>query len=363
MYLELKGISKRFDEANNGKTDAVSGVDLGIEKGELIALLGPSGSGKTTLLRMIAGLEVPTEGDIYIEDVRVNDLSPADRKIGFVFQNYALFRYMTVYENIAFGLEVRKEGKKEIRERVMELLKLTELTELKDRYPNQLSGGQQQRVAFARALATQPSLLLLDEPFAAIDAKVRKELRRWLRNMIREVGITSIFVTHDQEEAVDMADRIVLLKEGKLVQTGTPREIYESPATEFVASFMGDPVILENLKGFKGFEDIEDSSGDTQIVLRPEYIEAFRDDNPKFHDFIPVSENGIVRDIRFRGDSLELEIEVNGIRLRCRRSLERRGVQIGEEMRVLIYRINVFSPTGAEVIRNNLLHKVNLEFM
>lgn len=363
MYLELKGISKRFDEDKSGETDAVNGVDLGIEKGELIALLGPSGSGKTTLLRMIAGLVVPTEGDIYIGGARVNDLSPADRKIGFVFQNYALFRYMTVYENVAFGLEVRKENRKEIRRRVLELLDLTELSDLKDRYPNQLSGGQQQRVAFARALATQPSVLLLDEPFAAIDAKVRKDLRRWLRDMIREVGITSIFVTHDQEEAVDMADRIVILRDGRLVQTGTPREIFESPATVFVASFMGDPVILDSFSGFKGFEDISDGSCGTKIVLRPEHVEAFRDDNPKFRDLIPVSEHGMVRDIRFRGDFLELEIEVNGVRLRCRRSLERRKVCIGEEMRVLIYRINLFGPSGAEVIRNSLLHNLNLEFM
>ncbi|MBQ6400718.1 MAG: ABC transporter ATP-binding protein [Firmicutes bacterium] len=363
MYLELKGISKRFDDAKSGETDAVNGVDLGIEKGELIALLGPSGSGKTTILRMIAGLEVPTEGDIYIEGVRVNDLSPADRKIGFVFQNYALFRYMTVYENVAFGLEVMKKSGTEIRKRVMELLELTELSDLKDRYPNQLSGGQQQRTAFARALATQPSLLLLDEPFAAIDAKVRKELRSWLRNMIGEVGITSIFVTHDQEEAVDMADRIVILREGSVVQTGAPREIYENPATVFVASFLGDPVILDSFSGFKGFEDINDSTSGSRIVLRPEHVEAFRDDNPKFHDLIPISENGTVRNILFRGDFLELEIEVNGIRLKCRRSLERRTVGVGEKMRVLIYRINVFSPSGAEVVKNSFLHNINPEFM
>ncbi|MCR5586325.1 MAG: ATP-binding cassette domain-containing protein, partial [Lachnospiraceae bacterium] len=193
MYVELKNINKNY-----GDFQASKDVNFGIEKGSLVALLGPSGSGKTTILRMIAGLETPNSGDIIIDGKVVNNIAPADRGIGFVFQNYALFRYMTVYQNIAFGLKLKKVPKDKIKERVEELLELTGLKGFEKRYPNQLSGGQRQRVAFARALAPNPSLLLLDEPFAAIDAKVRQELRSWLREMIYKVGITSIFVTHDQ---------------------------------------------------------------------------------------------------------------------------------------------------------------------
>lgn len=359
MYLELKDITKRYADAKAGEPDAVSHVSMGVEKGELIALLGPSGSGKTTLLRMIAGLDSPTEGELFIDGKKVNDLSPADRRIGFVFQSYALFRYMNVFDNVAFGLKVQKKPDDEIRRRVDELLELTGLSEFRSRYPNQLSGGQRQRVAFARALATEPALLLLDEPFAAIDVKVRKELRRWLREMIREVGVTSIFVTHDQEEAVDMADRIAILKDGKLEQIGTPYEVYKSPETAFAATFLGDSIVLDEFQGFQGFEEVR--SG--QVVIRPEYVETFREDNPKFHDLIPYSERGIVREVRFRGDAVELILDVNGIRLMCRRSLERRPVEVGTEMRVLLYRINVFDGERAEVVKNRKLEDIEIEFM
>ena len=360
MYLELKNICKRYAGTKAGEPDQVSHVDLGIEKGELIALLGPSGSGKTTLLRMIAGLDAPTDGEIFIDGQCVNDLSPSDRRVGFVFQNYALFRYMTVFDNVAFGLKVQKRPAAEIKKRVDELLELIELTPFRDRYPNQLSGGQRQRVAFARALATQPALLLLDEPFAAIDAKVRKELRKWLREMIHEVGVTSIFVTHDQEEAIDTADRIVILKDGMLEQAGSPYDIYKNPKTAFTATFMGDSVVLDTFTGFKGFEAIEDGR---KVGIRPEYVEAFRDDNPKFHDLIPYSEEGVVTDVMFRGDSVELILEVNGVHLMCRRSLERRPVDRGAKMRILLYRVNVFNETGAEVVINDMLKDIDIEFM
>lgn len=360
MYLELKDLCKRYEDAKPGEPDAVSHVDLGIEKGELIALLGPSGSGKTTLLRMIAGLDAPTGGEIFIDGTCVNGMTPAERKIGFVFQNYALFRYMTVFDNIAFGLKVQKRSSAEIRSRVEELLKLTELYEFRDRFPNQLSGGQRQRVAFARALATQPDLLLLDEPFAAIDAKVRKELRAWLREMIHEVGVTSIFVTHDQEEAVDMADRIVILKDGMLEQSGTPYEIYKNPKTAFTATFLGESVVLDQLVGFTGFPEIRDGR---RVVIRPEYVEAFRDDNPKFHDLIPFSEEAVVSDMIFRGSAIELSLQVNGQRLICRRSLERRPVEVGEQMRVLLYRVNVFDGETAQVLTNEKLNDIEIEFM
>lgn len=229
----MKDINKTFDGFHASRD-----VSFGIEKGHLAALLGPSGSGKTTILRMIAGLDRPDDGDILVEGKRINEIPGSRRGIGFVFQNYALFRYMTVEKNIAFGLEIQKKSKKEIKERVDELLELSSMKDLGKRYPHQLSGGQRQRVAFARALAPNPHLLLLDEPFAAIDAKVRRELRNWLKEMIGQVGVTSIFVTHDQEEAMEVADTIIVTNEGRVEQIGTPEEICLHPATAFVDEFI-----------------------------------------------------------------------------------------------------------------------------
>ena len=233
MYVEMKHITKTFDGFQASKD-----VNFGVEKGHLAALLGPSGSGKTTILRMIAGLDRPDSGDILINGARVNDLPGSKRGIGFVFQNYALFRYMTVADNIAFGLEVQKKSKGEIKSRVEELLELISMKDLGKRYPHQLSGGQRQRVAFARALAPNPQLLLLDEPFAAIDAKVRRELRTWLREMIERVGVTSIFVTHDQEEAMEVADMVIITNQGRVEQIGSPEEICLHPQTDFVKDFI-----------------------------------------------------------------------------------------------------------------------------
>ncbi len=233
MYVEMRNINKTFDGFH-----ASDDVSFQVEKGHLAALLGPSGSGKTTILRMIAGLDMPDSGEIIINGRIVNEIPGSKRGIGFVFQNYALFRYMTVADNIAFGLEVQKKSKAEIKERVSELLELVSMADLGKRFPHQLSGGQRQRVAFARALAPNPQLLLLDEPFAAIDAKVRRELRTWLRGMIKQVGITSIFVTHDQEEAMEVADRIIITNQGKIEQIGTPEEVCQNPKTDFVRSFI-----------------------------------------------------------------------------------------------------------------------------
>ncbi len=245
MYVEMKQINKTFDGFQASKD-----VSFGIEKGHLAALLGPSGSGKTTILRMIAGLDRPDSGDILIDGVRVNDLPGSKRGIGFVFQNYALFRYMTVADNIAFGLEVQKKSRAEIKERVGELLELISMKDLGKRFPHQLSGGQRQRVAFARALAPNPQLLLLDEPFAAIDAKVRRELRAWLKEMIGRVGITSIFVTHDQEEAMEVANIVLVINEGRIEQAGSPEEICRHPKTAFVSDFI-DAERFEMLRGMR----------------------------------------------------------------------------------------------------------------
>ena len=249
MYVELKNINKYY-----GDYKASNDISFEIEEGKLIGLLGPSGSGKTTILRMIAGLENPDSGDILIGGTRVNDIDARKRGIGFVFQNYALFKSMTVFDNIAFGLKIQKANKKEIKERVLELIELVGLKGLENRYPNQLSGGQRQRVAFARALAPRPKLLLLDEPFAAIDAKIRKELRMWLKDIIGQLNITSIFVTHDQDEAVEVADEIIVMNKGNIEQKGKPAEIYKKPKTAFVAQFIGESRVIENYGILKGFD-------------------------------------------------------------------------------------------------------------
>ncbi len=355
MYLEVKDIQKSFD----GFT-AVDHVSFGVEKGKLVALLGPSGSGKTTILRMIAGLEHQDAGDVVIDGRIVNDVPAGERGIGFVFQNYALFRYMTVYDNIAFGLRVKKADKDEVDARVRELISLVGLEGMEKRYPNQLSGGQRQRVAFARALAPNPQLLLLDEPFAAIDAKVRKELRSWLKEMIAQVGITSIFVTHDQDEAVEVADEIVILNEGRLEQKGAPTAIYKEPRTPFVAQFIGTSSVHENFNRFKGFEDVPTHA---KAVVRPEFVEAFKSDNQKFGRLIGSAEKGTITGIAFRGNNLELTLDVNGCELTCNRSLERRDVHVGEQMCVLVYRIYVLDETGTHTVTNHLLEGVDLEGM
>jgi sulfate transport system ATP-binding protein len=239
MSIEIEGISKNF-----GAFAALGNVNLNVPSGELVALLGPSGSGKTTLLRIIAGLESPDSGRILFNGEEATKRHVQERQVGFVFQHYALFRHMTVFDNIAFGLTVKpkktRPGKEEIRAKVFTLLKLIQLEQLADRYPGQLSGGQRQRVALARALAVEPQVLLLDEPFGALDAKVRLELRRWLRRLHDEIHVTSVFVTHDQEEALEVADRIVVMNQGRIEQQGTPSEVYDNPATPFVYDFLGN---------------------------------------------------------------------------------------------------------------------------
>ena len=237
--IRVTNVAKRF-----GAFQALKEINLQIEPGEFIALLGPSGSGKTTLLRIIAGLEFQDSGTVHLNGEDVSGRGAGDRGIGFVFQHYALFRHMSVAENVAFGLSVRKgkdrPSKAVIRERAAELLRLVQLEGLGSRYPGQLSGGQRQRVALARALAIEPKLLLLDEPFGALDARVRKDLRRWLGQLHRQMGLTSIFVTHDQEEALELADRVVVMDHGVIEQVGTPEQVYMQPATPFVATFVGE---------------------------------------------------------------------------------------------------------------------------
>ena len=242
MSIEVAGITKRF-----GDFVALDDVDLSIPTGQLTALLGPSGGGKTTLLRIIAGLESPDAGSVEIEGVDATALPVQKRNVGFVFQHYAAFKHLSVRRNVAFGLEIRKRPKEEVERKVDELLHLVHLEQFADRKPSQLSGGQRQRMALARALAIEPTVLLLDEPFGALDAKVRKELRDWLRRLHDDVHVTTVFVTHDQEEALEVADEIVVINEGRVEQVGTPDQLYDEPANDFVMSFLGEVTHLGGL--------------------------------------------------------------------------------------------------------------------
>jgi sulfate transport system ATP-binding protein len=257
MSIIVKGITKNF-----GDFVALDNVNLEVPRGGLTALLGPSGGGKSTLLRIIAGLEFPDTGEIQIEGKRATWLAPQKRSVGFVFQHYAAFKHLSVYRNVAFGLEIRKRPKAEIRKRVTELLELVHLENFADRLPSQLSGVQRQRMALARALAVQPEVLLLDEPFGALDAQVRKELRDWLRKLHDEVNVTTIFVTHDQEEALEVADEIVVINEGRIEQIGSPDQLYDAPANDFVMGFLGPVTRLDGQ------------------LIRPHDIEVLRDPGP-----------------------------------------------------------------------------------
>jgi sulfate/thiosulfate transport system ATP-binding protein len=281
MSIEVSNINKRF-----GQFVALDDVDLEIPSGELVALLGPSGSGKTTLLRVIAGLEFADSGTVRFDGKDIGDRTARERRVGFVFQHYALFRHMTVFENIAFGLKVRpratRPSKKQIQSKVHELLKLIQLETLAQRYPSQLSGGQRQRVALARALAVEPSVLLLDEPFGALDAKVRLELRRWLRQLHDEIHVTSVFVTHDQEEALEVADRVVVMNHGRIEQVGSPEEVYNHPATPFVYNFLGNVNLFHGrLEGDKAY--IHDAETGHVVYVRPHLLEIDRKPNGGSH--------------------------------------------------------------------------------
>jgi len=345
MHVEVRGLNKHF-----GDFHAVKDVNFTIIKGHLIGLLGPSGGGKTSILRMLAGLETPDNGEIIFHGQTVNNLPPQERGIGFVFQNYALFKHMTVFDNIAFGLKVKKISKNAIRDRVMELVELTGLKGFEKRYTHQLSGGQRQRVAFARALAPEPQLLLLDEPFAAIDAKIRQELRAWLRELIERVGITSIFVTHDQDEAIEVADEIMIINQGQLEQKGTPWDIYKEPKTPFVATFIGESTLIEDASEVKGFKGAGVGKP-TKALIRPEYIEV---GNLNEFKMASATEKGVVKHLHFRGSEWLVEVEVNGHKLVTYRSLEKETLQPGQDISVLVHRAYLFNDERSWIQENNL---------
>jgi sulfate/thiosulfate transport system ATP-binding protein len=349
MSIELRNVSKTF-----GDVAAVTRVNLSVREGELMALLGPSGGGKTTVLRMIAGLEAPSEGDIFIGGRRVNDISVQKRNIGFVFQNYALFKTMNVFKNIAFGLKIKKWKRADIEARVAELLKLLDLDGLEKRYPHQLSGGQRQRVAIARALASKPSVLLLDEPFGAVDAKIRQELREWLVHLHQDLNVTTLFVTHDQEEAMEVSDRIVIFSKGRLQQIGAPREVYEQPLNEFVARFIGVMNVLEVevRGGVARVGELElpapgqPDAPRVRIGFRPYAVQIST-------DLAQYRHRAVLRRTYFLGIMLRLELELaSGLTLRSRITKEEYallGLHDGRKVSFQIRQYRVLAREGGEL--------------
>ena len=309
MSIEICGVGKRF-----GNFVALDNIDLHIPTGELVALLGPSGCGKTTLLRIIAGMETADAGHVKFAGEEATHLHARERKVGFVFQHYALFRHMSVFENVAFGLRVKPKHERptesEIRRRVLDLLKLVQLDWLAERYPSQLSGGQRQRIALARALAVEPKVLLLDEPFGALDTKVRKELRRWLRRLHDEMHISSVFVTHDQEEALEVADRVVVMNHGRVEQIGTPDEVYSNPASPFVYQFLGNVNVFHNRvhgkwadigRDVDGDEPDNTATGEAMAFVRPHDIDIE-------HTPLPGGLEALVQDVHAIGPLVRVEL-------------------------------------------------------
>jgi sulfate transport system ATP-binding protein len=351
MSIEILDVSKRF-----GSYLALDRVSLEVQSGELLALLGPSGSGKTTLLRIMAGLERPDAGSVRLHGEEAVHQGPRERQVGFVFQHYSLFRHMSVFDNVAFGMTVRPRPqrlpKAEIAKRVHELLKLVQLDWVGDRYPSQLSGGQRQRVALARALAIEPKVLLLDEPFGALDAKVRKELRRWLRRLHDEMHITSVFVTHDQEEALELADRVVVMSQGRVEQVGAPAEVYDAPSTAFVFDFLGNvnrlPCRIENGvatsdTGPLSLDRFDGIQGPAVAFVRPHDIEllngqAASPSAAQVRTIVAIGPTARI-DLDYAGQPLEAVLDRN--------RLAALNLSVGDWCAVRFHRIRVFAQTPA----------------
>ena len=351
--LEVKNICKTY---GSGETTvkALKDVSFSVPKGEYVAIVGESGSGKSTLLNMIGALDTPTSGKVLIDGKDIFSMNDKKltvfrrRNIGFIFQAFNLVPELTVEQNIIFPvlLDYQKPDKKYLEE----LLTVLNLKERRNHLPSQLSGGQRQRVAFARALAPNPHLLLLDEPFAAIDAKVRQELRSWLKEMIEKLGITSIFVTHDQDEAIEVADEIIITNRGRIEQKGTPLEIYQNPQTAFAATFFGQTSQITNYQSFHSFPKVDNVD---KAIIRPEFVKVSKKN--EVQRFGPSASEGVVERVSFRGDSLELLVNVNDNQIIAKRGLEEKSIAVGEKVDVFIYRLFVTVGEKAMLLENQSL--------
>lgn len=356
--IRVEHLTKTF-----GKYVAVCDAGFAVEEGELAALLGPSGSGKSTILRIIAGLEKPDRGKVFLTGRDVTSHRVQERNIGFVFQHYALFKHMTAEQNIAFGLEVQKKSKSAVREKVAELIDLVKLSGFNQHYPSQLSGGQRQRVALARALAPEPRVLLLDEPFGSLDAKVRKNLAQWIRDLHKRIHVTGIFVTHDQDEAMEISDKIILVNRGRIEQTGTPRDIYESPQSKFVASFVGSVNVIdafvkndnifvkglskENAGKFTLRQD-EIVDGDIVLLARPEEVAISKENS--LENTLP----GAIKGIYYRGGFYEIDVTVGTNHIKSvmdKELFQEQPLQNGENVYVRLKQYKVFdAPEGSQKV-------------
>ena len=355
VVVSIKNLQKAF-----GDNVVLRDIDLDVHKGEVVVVLGPSGSGKSTMLRCINRLEEPTSGSIVVEGVDVCakgvDLNKVRTHLGMVFQQFNLFPHLSVKKNVMLAQQkVLKRSKEEAEKIAIEELTKVGLAERIDFMPSQLSGGQRQRVAFARALAPNPQLLLLDEPFAAIDAKVRKELRSWLREMIEKLGVTSIFVTHDQDEAIEVADEIIITNKGRIEQTGTPIEIYHNPKTAFTASFFGEATFVDDYSKFHNFEHIENVE---KAIVRPEFVKVTKKN--EVQKYKSSASHGVTKNVLFRGDSIEVVVDVDGTELKARRGLDEQAIEVGEEVDVFLYRIFVTVGDKAYLLDNKSISEDSL---
>jgi sulfate/thiosulfate transport system ATP-binding protein len=353
MSIRVEQVTKKF-----GNFTALDNVSLTVPTGQLTALLGPSGSGKTTLLRIIAGLESADTGTILFEDEDVTDRAARDRNIGFVFQHYALFRHMTVFENVAFGLRVRATPSADVKARVEELLHLVRLEGLGKRFPSELSGGQRQRVALARALAVKPRMLLLDEPFGALDAKVRQELRTWLRKLHEEMPVTTVFVTHDQEEAFEVADQVVVMRQGNIEQSGSPQQVFDHPATPFVMDFIGNVNVFHG-RIFGGRAEVgpftldlqadhDGSESSATAYVRPHELAIDRTATPQSlaGRVVQINPAGAIQKVRVFAEEFGIELSVDLMRDRA----QELRLKVGEQVHVRPWAARVFTPEQDYVI-------------
>ena len=361
-FLEVNDIKKSF-----GKNEILKGISFDLQKGEVLSIIGSSGSGKTTLLRCINFLEFAESGTITVNGEMIYD-GVVDKKIkekdlrkkrlhfGLVFQDFNLFPQYDVLQNLTLAPSLLKMGtKEELEVGAKEIIKKVGLEDRINHYPCQLSGGQRQRVAFARALAPNPQLLLLDEPFAAIDAKVRKELRSWLREMIEKLGVTSIFVTHDQDEAIEVADEIIITNKGRIEQTGTPIEIYHNPKTAFTASFFGETTFVDDYLKFHNFEHIENVE---KAIVRPDFVKVTKKN--EVQKYKSSASHGVTKNVLFRGDSIEVVVDVDGTELKARRGLDEQAIEVGEEVDVFLYRIFVTVGDKAYLLDNKSISEDSL---